>query len=69
MSLETTAHYIHETREFVLSSPSPKSCKFMPNTAFPVGKIAVVLAQLISEGRSFGVFPLRWCASATTPVI
>jgi acyl-CoA oxidase len=57
MSLETTAHYVHETREFVLNSPSPKSRKFMPNTAFPVGKIAVVLAQLVSEGRVFGVFP------------
>jgi len=57
MSLETTARYQFERDEFVLTSPSLKSLKFMPNTAFPVAKIAVVLAKLLVEGRDCGVFP------------
>lgn len=57
MSLETTARYEFERDEFVLNSPSLKSLKFMPNTAFAVPKIAVVLAKLLVEGRDCGVFP------------
>jgi len=57
MSLETTARYDRETDEFILNSPSAKSLKFMPNTAFPAPKIAVVMAKLLSEGRDCGVFP------------
>jgi acyl-CoA oxidase len=56
-SLETEAVYDAERREFTLHSPSPQSVKFMPNTAFPVPKLAVVMARLISRHEDHGVFP------------
>jgi acyl-CoA oxidase len=56
-SLETRAVYDAERREFTLHSPSPQSLKFMPNTAFPVSKLAVVMARLISGAEDHGVFP------------
>src|SRR5690606_4728537 len=56
-SLETTALYDPERREFSLSSPTPNSWKFMPNTGHSLPKLAVVMARLISLGRNCGVFP------------
>lgn len=56
-SLETRAVYDPETREFVLTSPTPQSFKFMPNTACAVPKLGVVMARLFSRGKDCGVFP------------
>jgi acyl-CoA oxidase len=56
-ALETRAVYRPETLDFVLDSPSPSSSKFMPNTAIPVPKLAIVMARLISRDRDCGVFP------------
>ena len=55
--LETRAVYDAERREFVLSSPTPESSKFMPNTGHPVPKLAVVMARLIVGNSDHGVFP------------
>ena len=56
-SLETEAVYEPETRELVLSSPTPRSHKFMPNTGHAVPKLAVVMAKLVSHGKDRGIFP------------
>lgn len=56
-ALETRAVFRPETQDFVLDSPSPRSSKFMPNTAIPVPKLAIVMARLISRERDCGVFP------------
>lgn len=56
-SLETEAVYNPESREFVLSSRTARSYKFMPNTAHAVPRLAVVMARLISRGQNHGVFP------------
>jgi acyl-CoA oxidase len=56
-SLETAAVYDPETREFVVSSPTPRSYKFMPNTGHAVPKLAVVMARLVSHGKDHGIFP------------
>jgi acyl-CoA oxidase len=56
-SLETAAVYDPETREFVVSSPTPRSYKFMPNTGHAVPKLAVVMARLFSHGKDRGIFP------------
>jgi acyl-CoA oxidase len=56
-ALETEAVYHPERREFRLTSPTPTSCKFMPNTGLAVPRLAVVMARLISLGEDHGVFP------------
>jgi acyl-CoA oxidase len=56
-ALETEAVYDEVAREFTLRSPKPTSVKFMPNTAFAVPRIGVVMARLVSLGKDRGVFP------------
>ncbi|MDH0304386.1 MULTISPECIES: hypothetical protein [unclassified Pseudomonas] len=57
-SLESEAHYSPDTQTFVLTSPTTRSFKFMPNTtAGGLGKIAVVMARLLCNGCNHGVFP------------
>jgi len=56
-SLETRAVYRPETRDFLLTCPSPQAVKFMPNTAVAVPKVGIVMARLVSLGRDCGVFP------------
>jgi acyl-CoA oxidase len=56
-SLETEAVYHPEAREFILSSRTARSYKFMPNTAHALPRLAVVMARLVSQGRHHGVFP------------
>ena len=56
-NLETRAVYDPARREFVLTSPSAQSSKFMPNTGHPVPKLAVVMARLIVGNDDHGVFP------------
>jgi acyl-CoA oxidase len=56
-SLETEAVYSPESREFVLSSRTARSYKFMPNTAHAVPRLAVVMARLVARGQNHGIFP------------
>jgi acyl-CoA oxidase len=56
-ALETQAQFDRESGEFILHSPSPRAWKFMPNTAFPTPKLAVVMARLYVAGEDCGVFP------------
>lgn len=56
-ALETEAVYDEVAREFTLRSPTPTSVKFMPNTAFAVPRVGVVMARLVSLGKDRGVFP------------
>ncbi|MBO0878799.1 MAG: hypothetical protein J2P17_00080 [Mycobacterium sp.] len=56
--METTATWQPRTRTFRLDSPTAASVKFMPNVASDrVGKLVVVVARLIVEGRDAGVWP------------
>lgn len=58
IKLKTEARFIKEKRVFRINTPCAEAKKFMPNTAFSATpKIACVLAQLIVENRSIGVFP------------
>jgi acyl-CoA oxidase len=56
-ALETEAVYDADHREFILSSPTRESSKFMPNTALALPKLAIVMARLISQNEDHGVFP------------
>jgi acyl-CoA oxidase len=55
--METTCTFDRITGGFVLHTPRPEACKWMPNTS-PVGgpKDAVVAARLLVDDRDLGVF-------------
>ncbi|GAA3855364.1 acyl-CoA dehydrogenase family protein [Streptomyces sp. NPDC003328] len=56
-SLETTATFDRETSGFVLDTPTPGACKWMPNTSSTGGaKNAVVAARLVVDHIDHGVF-------------
>ncbi|GGW13221.1 hypothetical protein GCM10018980_71330 [Streptomyces capoamus] len=56
-SLETTARFDPETSGFILDTPSPGACKWMPNTSGVGGaKNAVVAARLLVGDVDHGVF-------------
>ncbi|MFJ4950771.1 acyl-CoA dehydrogenase [Streptomyces sp. NPDC088760] len=56
-SLETTARFDPETSGFILDTPSPGACKWMPNTSGTGGaKNAVVAARLVVDDVDQGVF-------------
>nr|WP_037812698.1 acyl-CoA dehydrogenase [Streptomyces sp. NRRL S-1022] len=56
-SLETTARFEPETSGFILETPSPGACKWMPNTSGAGGaKNAVVAARLVVDNVDHGVF-------------
>ncbi|MFH9656939.1 acyl-CoA dehydrogenase [Streptomyces sp. NPDC017248] len=56
-SLETTATFDRGTGGFVLDTPTPGACKWMPNTSGTGGaKNAVVAARLVVDGTDHGVF-------------
>ncbi|MEU3826931.1 acyl-CoA dehydrogenase [Streptomyces sp. NPDC029080] len=56
-ALETTATFDPVTSGFVLDTPTPGACKWMPNTSGTGGaKNAVVAARLVVEGTDHGVF-------------
>lgn len=63
LSLETTATYIHETREFEINSPTPTSAKWWIGAAGKTANVAVLFAQLIVGNKNKGVhafyIPLR----------
>jgi acyl-CoA oxidase len=56
-ALETQAQFDPDSGGFILHTPSPRAWKFMPNTAFPTPKLAVVMARLYAAGEDCGVFP------------
>lgn len=70
-SLETTATYDPETREFVVHSPTPSSRKDYIGGAAEHARIAAVFAQLITGGESKGVHcflvPIRDESGADLP--
>ncbi|MFH5211670.1 acyl-CoA dehydrogenase [Antrihabitans spumae] len=53
--LETTATYDHETREFVVHSPTPSARKDYIGGAAQHARVAAVFAQLVIDGESKGV--------------
>ena len=54
-SLETTATYDPETKEFVIDSPTPNSRKDYIGGAAQTARVAAVFAQLITGGEAHGV--------------
>jgi acyl-CoA oxidase len=56
--LRTTATYDPETREFVVHTPDPGARKDYIGNAARDGRMAVVFAQLVTQGRSHGVHAL-----------
>ncbi|XP_008068290.1 peroxisomal acyl-coenzyme A oxidase 1 isoform X1 [Carlito syrichta] len=61
--LETTATYDPETQEFILNSPTVTSIKWWPGGLGKTSNHAIVLAQLITKGKCYGlhafIVPLR----------
>ncbi|MFT3796089.1 acyl-CoA dehydrogenase [Flavobacterium sp.] len=61
--LETTATYNHQKQVFVIHTPNPNAQKEYIGNAAKHGKMATVFAQLIIDGKSYGVgafiVPLR----------
>ncbi|MFI0813580.1 acyl-CoA dehydrogenase family protein [Streptomyces echinatus] len=56
-ALETTATFDPATSGFILDTPSPGACKWMPNTSGTGGgKAAVVAARLVVDDVDHGVF-------------
>jgi acyl-CoA oxidase len=55
--LETTATYDKETDEFVIHTPNIRATKFWPGGLGKHATHAVVMAQLILEGKSISVLP------------
>lgn len=62
-AIETRADYDESTGEFVLSSPTPTSTKFMIGNVGVHGEVVVLMAQLYLKGVKKGVHafivPLR----------
>jgi acyl-CoA oxidase len=57
LQMETTAVFDRAAGEFVLTSPNPGSCKWMPNTSTSGGpKDGLVAARLMIDGKDHGVF-------------
>lgn len=54
-SVETTAHYEHETRSIVLNSPTETSIKFWIGNLAKTATMAVTFAQLIVKEENLGV--------------
>ncbi|XP_006756428.1 PREDICTED: peroxisomal acyl-coenzyme A oxidase 1 isoform X1 [Myotis davidii] len=61
--LETTATYDPETQEFVLNSPTVTSIKWWPGGLGKTSNHAIVLAQLYTQGKCYGlhafIVPIR----------
>jgi acyl-CoA oxidase len=58
MSLKTEARFDPATQAFILHTPSPDACKFMPYLSQPgQPKLAVVMARLILDEGDCGVHP------------
>ncbi|XP_033623217.1 peroxisomal acyl-coenzyme A oxidase 1 isoform X3 [Fukomys damarensis] len=61
--LETTATYDPRTQEFIMNSPTVTSIKWWPGGLGKTSNHAVVLAQLITQGKCYGlhafIVPIR----------
>ncbi|XP_069338963.1 peroxisomal acyl-coenzyme A oxidase 1 isoform X1 [Eulemur rufifrons] len=61
--LETTATYDPEAQEFILNSPTVTSIKWWPGGLGKTSNHAIVLAQLITKGKCYGlhafIVPIR----------
>lgn len=55
--LETTAEYDPKTEEFILNSPTLTSYKWWPGGLGHTVNYAVVMATLITKGKSYGIQP------------
>jgi acyl-CoA oxidase len=53
--LQTTATYDKNTQEFVVHTPTLQSIKWWPGTLGKIATHAVVYAQLIIDGKEYGV--------------
>jgi flavocytochrome c len=53
--LQTTATYDRDAQEFVLDTPTLQSMKWWPGTLGKVATHAIVYAQLIIDGKEYGV--------------
>jgi len=53
--LQTTAEYDKSTQEFVLNTPTLRSIKWWPGALGKVGTHALVYAQLLIDGKEYGV--------------
>ncbi|XP_051568021.1 peroxisomal acyl-coenzyme A oxidase 1 isoform X2 [Myxocyprinus asiaticus] len=69
--LETTATYDPSTQEFVLNSPTISSIKWWPGGLGKTSNHAIVLAQLYTQGKCFGlhafITPIR-CMKTHMPL-
>ncbi|KAF4080081.1 hypothetical protein AMELA_G00166270 [Ameiurus melas] len=69
--LETTATYDPSTQEFVLNSPTITSIKWWPGGLGKTANHAIVLAQLYTQGRCYGlhafIVPIR-CMKTHQPL-
>lgn len=61
--LETTATYDPKTQEFIINSPTVTSIKWWPGGLGKTSNHAIVLAQLITQGKCYGlhafIVPIR----------
>ncbi|XP_054708090.1 peroxisomal acyl-coenzyme A oxidase 1-like [Uloborus diversus] len=55
--LETTATYDPHTEEFVINSPTLSSVKWWPGSLGKTANFAIVLAQLHTKGKNYGLHP------------
>lgn len=53
--LETTATLDMQTDQFIIHSPTPSSTKYWPGDMGRYSTHALVFAQLVIEGNSYGV--------------
>ncbi len=56
-NLETEAIYHHETRSFILNTPTETGYKFWIGGAAEIANMAVIWAQLIIKGKKYGIHP------------
>ena len=52
--LETTATYDAKTKEFIMHTPTIRAYKWWPGGLARTANYAVVMAQLITDGKSYG---------------
>ncbi|XP_042906100.1 peroxisomal acyl-coenzyme A oxidase 1 [Parasteatoda tepidariorum] len=55
--LETTSTYDPTSEEFVLNTPTLSSVKWWPGSLGKTANFAIVLAQLCTKGKSYGIHP------------
>lgn len=56
-SCETTATYIHETREFVINSPTYTAAKIWIGALAKTANMGIIWAKLIVNGEDCGILP------------